>query len=96
MDLINFNFSGIIYGLVISNNDALKHEFPKKEFQFAGATDSELNTDLVNKLRKELASANDKIELLENKMQGFEERIRKPYPNVKYLNYRTKRRILVQ
>jgi hypothetical protein len=52
--------------------------------------------DLVYKLKKELASANDKIEQLENKMQGFEERIKKPYPNVKYLNYRTKKRILVK
>lgn len=46
-------------------------------------------------LKKELALANNKIEQLENKMQGFEERIRKPYPNVKYLNYRSKKRILV-
>lgn len=52
--------------------------------------------DLVNKLKIELASANEKIEQLENKMQGFDERIRKPYPNVKYLNYRTKKRILVR
>lgn len=51
--------------------------------------------DLVYKLKKELASANDKIEQLENKMRGFEERIKKPYPNVKYLSYRTKKRILV-
>lgn len=40
--------------------------------------------------------ANHKIEQLENQMQGFEERIKKPYPNVKYLNYRTKKRILVR
>jgi hypothetical protein len=46
-------------------------------------------------LKKDLAIANEKIEQLENKMQGFDERIRKPYPNVKYLNYRSKKRILV-
>lgn len=57
--------------------------------------ESEHNTDLVNYLKKELASANYKIEQLQKKMQGFEERIRKPYPNVKYLNYRSKKRILV-
>jgi len=68
----------------------------KKEFQLFETVDSEHSTDLINKLKKDLATANEKIEQLENKMQGFEERIRKPYPNVKYLNYRSKKRILVR
>lgn len=67
----------------------------KREIQFIGNSESEHNIILINKLKTELALANDKIEQLENKMQGFEERIKKPYPNVKYLNYRTKKRILV-
>ncbi|VVC41121.1 NAD(P)-binding domain [Cinara cedri] len=88
---------GIIYGLV-SNNGSPKHEFEtqnKRKFQFVDAVKSEYNSDLINKLKIELALANGKIEQLQNKMQGFEERIKKPYPNVKYLNYRTKKRILV-
>lgn len=55
----------------------------------------EHNTVIINKLKKELALANSKIKQLENTMQGFEERIKKPYPDVKYLNYRSKKRILV-
>jgi len=85
------HISGIIYSFV-SNNSSLKH----REFQFAENAKSKHNTDLINKLKNELTLANDKIEELENKMQGFEERIKKPYPNVKYLNYRSKKRILVQ
>jgi len=90
--------SGIIYCFV-SNNSLSKHEFQisnKKEFQHFGTAESEDGTDLINKLKRDLAAANEKIEQLENKMQGFEERIKKPYPNVKYLNYRSKKRILVR
>lgn len=90
--------SGIIYCFA-SNNDISKHEFQvsnKKEFQLFRTAESEDNTDLINKLKRDLATANEKIEQLENKMQGFEERIKKPYPNVKYLNYRSKKRILVR
>jgi len=65
----------------------------KNEFQ---NFETEQSTDLINKLKRDLVTANEKIEQLENKMQGFEERIRKPYPNVKYLNYRSKKRILVR
>lgn len=68
----------------------------KKEFQLFQTVESEHSADLINKLKKDLATANEKIEQLENKMQGFEERIKKPYPNVKYLNYRSKKRILVR
>lgn len=96
-ELIIIHISGVIYGLV-SNNGSLKHEFQmpnKRDIQFIGNSESEHHTDLINKLKTELALANNKIEQLENKMQGFEERIKKPYPNVKYLNYRTKKRILV-
>jgi len=89
---------GIIYCLT-SNNGSPKQEFQlsnNKEFQLFGSAESELNLNLINKLKKDLAIANEKIEQLENKMQGFDERIRKPYPNVKYLNYRSKKRILVR
>lgn len=56
---------------------------------------SENNIILIDELKKELVLANDKIKQLENKMQSFEERIKKPYPDVKYLNYHSKKRILV-
>lgn len=68
----------------------------KKDFQFIDIVESGENADLIYKLKKELTLANSKIEQLENKMQGFEERIKKPYPYVKYLNYRSKKRILVR
>jgi len=87
--------SGLIYCFV-SNNGIHNHEFQvsnKNEFQ---NFETEQSTDLINKLKRDLVTANEKIEQLENKMQGFEERIRKPYPNVKYLNYRSKKRILVR
>lgn len=90
-------FSGIIYGLVL-NSGGPKHAFQvsnNKELQLFETAESKYHTDLINKLKNDLANANEKIELLENKMQGFEERIKKPYPNVKYLNYRSKKRILV-
>lgn len=89
---------GIIYCLR-SNNGTPKQEFQlsnNKEFQLFGSAESEHNINLINKLKNDLAIANEKIEQLENKMQGFDERIRKPYPNVKYLNYRSKKRILVR
>ncbi|KAE9544497.1 hypothetical protein AGLY_000038 [Aphis glycines] len=88
---------GIIYCLR-SNNGTPKQEFQlsnHKEFQLFGSAESEFNINLINKLKNDLAIANEKIEQLESKMQGFDERIRKPYPNVKYLNYRSKKRILV-
>lgn len=81
---------GIIYSFV-SNNGSPKH----RKFQVVENAKFKDNTDLINKLKQELALANDKIEQLENKMLRFEERIKKPYPNVKYLNYRSKKRILV-
>lgn len=98
MVLLKFFFSGIIYNHV-SNNVGPKTEFQvsnKKDVQFIDTVLSGSNADLINKLKKELTLANNKIEQLENKMQGFEERIKKPYPNVKYLNYRSKKRILVR
>jgi len=99
MHYIIFNIvSGIIYCFV-SNNGIRNHEFNvsnKKEFQLFQTVESEHSTDFINKLKKDLATANEKIEQLETKMQGFEERIKKPYPNVKYLNYRSKKRILVR
>lgn len=93
-----FIILGIIYCLT-SNNGTPKQEFQlsnNKEFQLFGSAESEHNINLINKLKNDLAVANEKIEQLENKMQGFDERIRKPYPNVKYLNYRSKKRILVR
>lgn len=78
------------------SNDASKYgvETNKKDFNFVKPAEKS-NLHLVDKLTRELTLANDKIEKLEKMMQGFEERIKKPYPNVKYLSYRTKKRILV-
>lgn len=78
------------------NNGIPKHEFQiPNNGEFIEISESQHNTDIINDLKKELALANSKIEQLESKMQGFEDRIKKPYPNVKYLNYRSKKRILV-
>lgn len=95
--ILLIHVSGIIYSLVL-NNASSKHEFQtsnQREFQSVGSDESGHNMVLIQYLKKELASANYKIEQLQKKMQGFEDRIRKPYPNVKYLNYRSKKRILV-
>lgn len=87
--------SGIIYGFVLNNNVS-KHEYQiPNNREFVEISESQHNTDIINDLKKELVLANSKIEQLESKMQGFEDRIKKPYPNVKYLNYRSKKRILV-
>lgn len=88
--------TGIIYGFV--SNITPKHGIQtssKGEIQLVKSAESEYSTDLIDRLKKELASANSKIEILQKNMQGFEERIKKPYPNVKYLSYRSKKRILV-
>ncbi|XP_073992488.1 UDP-xylose synthase [Rhodnius prolixus] len=46
-------------------------------------------------LLKELSDANERIKALEIKLMSLESRVPKPFPNVKFLNYRTKKRILV-
>ncbi|XP_050549042.1 UDP-glucuronic acid decarboxylase 1 isoform X2 [Daktulosphaira vitifoliae] len=88
---------GLLYFSLNSPQDEIKSSFqyndkniPTYDIQIPDS-----RTHLINNLSRELALANEKIKKLEEKMQGFDERIKKPYPNVKYLNYRSKKRILV-
>lgn len=85
-------YLGIIYGFV-SHNEYNKSNI--KEFQLVEIVESNYNSDLINELKTELAFANIKIEKYENEMQLIKEQIKKPYPNVKFLNCRSKKHILV-
>ncbi|XP_050424933.1 UDP-glucuronic acid decarboxylase 1 isoform X1 [Adelges cooleyi] len=89
---------GFFYCLLYTSHDVLKNRFQsndKKNLRYNEFEVLEPQTNLIEKLTRELALAQIKIEKLGEKMRGFDERIKKPYPNVKYLNYRFKKRILV-
>ena len=45
--------------------------------------------------KKELAEAKRRIFILEQRLKSIESNLPRPYPNVKFLSYRVKKRILV-
>lgn len=79
--------------MIFNNQDnpevQVKHESPAETYK-------ELIFPTFNtSLSKELSVANERIKALEMKLMSLETRVPKPFPNVKFLNYRTKKRILV-
>lgn len=55
-----------------------------------------VSKEIINELVKQLRETNLKIKHLENRINMVHARSPKPFPDVKYLNYHNKRRILVR
>jgi peptidoglycan hydrolase CwlO-like protein len=64
--------------------------------QYAAAQDNEISApgSKIHEVQS-LQEAQKKIKELERRIKGLEKRIPQRYPDVKYLNYRSRKRILV-
>ncbi|XP_014258495.1 UDP-glucuronic acid decarboxylase 1 [Cimex lectularius] len=82
-------FIGILIGQNIFEKDRVR---VSERFR---AKEPEVNLLQNVSILKELAEAKDRIKALESKLQYVETRVPKPFPNVKFLSYSTKKRILV-
>lgn len=72
-------------------SSATNSETTKVEGAFGGADkDSDLMSSYI-----ELSEAKQRLRLLEMKIQTLENRISKKYPDVVFLNYKNRKRILV-
>uniref|UniRef100_A0A8D8M362 UDP-glucuronic acid decarboxylase 1 n=1 Tax=Cacopsylla melanoneura TaxID=428564 RepID=A0A8D8M362_9HEMI len=70
----------------------------KKALRFSDGTGFDLRVDpaVITRLQGDLNFANERIKILEEKLKPFEDgRIPKKYPDVKFQDYRTKKRILI-
>lgn len=72
-------------------SSAANSEATSVESAFGGDKGSDLMTSYI-----ELTEAKQRLRLLEMKIQTLENRISKKYPDVVFLNYKNRKRILVR
>ncbi len=96
--LVRFIYDGTYFaGIVFYNTVSMirnKHENDSPQFGQRSADGP--RSDKLHDIGAELEATKSRLKYLEDKFQFLSSRVMKPFPDVKYLNYRNKKRILVR
>lgn len=91
---ISFNITGIIvYNIIWQMAHSTEANEPRE--YHSSALISEVNANKVEDILRELKETKQKLGDLEAKFHAFNTKNGKSYPDVKYQNFRSKKRILV-